>query len=81
MFAFAAWANNLALGLGLETKGTGEGLFWSWADLGIVTATTAEKEWVVAGFEAVLAVTAFGAGGALETSGILFLELVEGYQE
>ena len=66
MFAFAAWANDLALGLGLEAKGTGGGPFQSWAGLGVI----------IAGFEAVLAVTALRVGGALETSGILFLELV-----
>ena len=33
------------------------------------------------GFEAALAVTALGAGGALETSGILFLELVGGGED
>jgi len=27
MFAFVTWANNLALGLGLEAKGTGGGAF------------------------------------------------------
>ena len=58
MFAFAAWANDLALGLGLE----------------VVVAAAA-------GFEAALAVTALGAGGALETSGILFLELVGGGED
>ena len=44
--------------------------------MGVVAAATAEEEQVAAGFEAVLAVAALGAGGALETSGILFLELV-----
>ena len=37
---------------------------------------SAEEGRVAAGFEAALAVTALGAGGALETSGILFLELI-----
>ena len=46
--------------------------------MGVVIAATAEKERVTAGFEAALVVTAFGARGALETNGILFLELVGG---
>jgi len=46
--------------------------------LEIVAAATAKGEQVAAGFEAALAVTVLGAGGALETSGILFLELVGG---
>jgi len=36
---------------------------------------------VVADFEAALAVTALGVGGALETSEILFLELVGGGED
>ena len=47
----------------------------------IVVAATAEEEQVAAGFEAALAVTALGAGGALETSRILFLELVGGGED
>ena len=47
----------------------------------VVVAATAEEGQVAAGFEAALAVTALGAGGALETSGILFLELVEGGED
>jgi len=46
--------------------------------LEVVAAATAKREQVAAGFEAVLVITALGAGGALETSGILFLELVGG---
>ena len=42
----------------------------------VVVAAAAEEGQVAAGFEAALAVTALGVGGALETSGILFLELV-----
>ena len=38
-------------------------------------AAAAEKEQVTASLEAALAVTVLWAGGALETSGILFLEL------
>jgi len=45
--------------------------------LEIVVAATAEKKQVAAGFEAVLTVIVLGAGGALETSEILLLELVE----
>ena len=44
-------------------------------------AAAAEKEQVAAGFGAALAVTALGAGGALETSGILLLELVGGEED
>ena len=76
MFAFAAWANDLALGLGLEVKETGGGPFWSWAGLEVVIAVTAEEEQVTASFKAALVITALGAGEALKTSGILFLELV-----
>ena len=47
----------------------------------VVVAAAAEEGQVVAGFEAALAVTALGAGGALETSGILFLELVGGGED
>ena len=36
---------------------------------------------MAAGFEAALVVTALGAGGALKTSGILFLELVGGGED
>ena len=36
---------------------------------------------MAAGFEAAPAVTALGAGEALETSGILFLKLVEGGED
>ena len=43
----------------------------------VVAAATAEEERVAASFGAALAVTTLGAGGVLETSGILFLELVE----
>ena len=46
-----------------------------------VVAAAAEEGRVAASFEAALAVTALGAGGALETSGILFLELVEGGED
>jgi len=46
-----------------------------------VVATTAEKGQVAAGFEAALAVTVLGAKEALETSGILFLELVGGEED
>jgi len=44
--------------------------------LEVVVAAAAEEGQVAAGFEAALVVAALGAGGALETSGILFLELV-----
>jgi len=54
MFAFATWANNLALDLGLEAKGTGWGAFWDWADLEVTVAAIAEKGQVAASFEAVL---------------------------
>ena len=47
----------------------------------VVVAAAAEEGRVAAGFEAALAVTALGAGGALETSGILFLELVGGGED
>ena len=47
-------------------------------DLEVIVAAVAEKGWVAASFEAVLAVTVLGAEGALETSEILFLELVGG---
>jgi len=49
--------------------------------LEVVAAATAKGDRVAAGFEAALAVTALGAGGALETSGILFLELVGGGED
>ena len=49
--------------------------------MGVVAAATAEEEQVAAGFGAALAVTALGAGEALETSGILFLELVGGGED
>ena len=42
---------------------------------------TAEEEQVAAGFEAALVVATLEAGGALETSGILFLELVGGGED
>ena len=47
----------------------------------VVVATAAEEGQVAAGFEAALAVTALGAGRALETSGILFLELGGGEED
>ena len=47
----------------------------------VVLAAAAEEGRVAADFEAALAVTALGAGGALETSGILFLELVGGGED
>ena len=47
----------------------------------VVVAAAAEEGQVAAGFEAALAVTALGAGGALETSRILFLELVGGGED
>ena len=47
----------------------------------VVVAAAAEEGQVAAGFEAALAVAALGAGGALETSGILFLELVGGGED
>ena len=47
----------------------------------VVVAAAAEEGRVAAGFEAALAVTALGAGGALETSRILFLELVGGEED
>jgi len=56
----------LALGLGLEAKGTGGGAIWAWMVL----------EVVVTGQVA----TALGRGGALETSDVLLLEL-EGVPE
>ena len=62
MFTFAAWANDLVLGLGLEAKGTSGSPFWSWAGLEIVEAAAAEEGQIAAGFEAVLAVIALGAG-------------------
>ena len=49
--------------------------------MGVVAAAAAEEGQVAAGFEAALAVIALGAGGALETSGILFLELVGGGED
>jgi len=49
--------------------------------LEVVVAAAAEEGQIAAGFEAALAVTALGAGGALETSGILFLELVGGGED
>ena len=42
----------------------------------VVIAVTAEEERVTASFKATLVITALGAGEALKTSGILFLELV-----
>jgi len=44
--------------------------------LEVVAAATAKGEQVAASFEAALVLTALGASEALETSGILFLELV-----
>ena len=44
-------------------------------------AAAAEEGQVIAGFEAALAVAALGAGGAFETSRILFLELVGGGED
>ena len=49
--------------------------------MGVVAAATAEEEQVAAGFEAALAITILGAGRALETSRILFLELVGGGED
>jgi len=49
--------------------------------LEVVASATAEEEQVATGFGAALAVTALGAGGALETSGILLLELVGGGED
>ena len=49
--------------------------------MGVVVAAPAEKKQVAAGFEAALVVTALGAGGALKTSGILFLELGGGGED
>ena len=76
--ALVAWANNLTLGLGLEAKRTGGGVFWDWAGLRVIITAIAEEEWVAAGFEAVLVVIVLRTEGALETSRILFLELVGG---
>ena len=67
LLAFAAWTNNLILGLDLEAKGTGGGAFWSWVGLVVVVAATT-------GFKAELAVAVLGTGEALETSKILLLE-------
>ena len=50
----------MALGLGLEAKGTGGGAIWAWMVLDVV----------VTGRVA----TVLGRGGALETSDILLLE-------
>ena len=36
LLALAAWANDLALGLGLEAKGTGGSPFWGWAGLEVI---------------------------------------------
>ena len=47
----------------------------------VVVAAAAEEERVGAGFGAALAVAYLGAGGALETSRILFLELVGGGED
>ena len=47
----------------------------------VVVAAAAEEGQVAAGFEAALVITALGAGEALETSGILFLELVGGEED
>ena len=47
----------------------------------VVAAAIAKGEQVVAGFEAALVVTALGAGRALETSRILFLELERGGED
>ena len=47
----------------------------------VVVTAAAEEGQVAAGFEAALAVTALGAGEALETSRILFLELVGGGED
>ena len=49
--------------------------------MGVVAAATAKEEQVAAGFEAALVIAALEAGGALETSGILFLELVGGEED
>jgi len=49
--------------------------------LGVVAAAAAEERQVAAGFEAALVVTALRAGRALETSGILFLELGGGGED
>ena len=49
--------------------------------MGVVAAAAAEEGQVAAGFEAALAVTALRAGRALETSRILFLELVGGEED
>ena len=46
-----------------------------------IVAAAAEEEQVVANFEAILAVTVLETGGALETSKILFLELVGGGED
>ena len=50
----------MALGLGLEAKGTGGGAIWAWMVLEVVVAGRV--------------VTALGRGGALETSDVLLLE-------
>jgi len=50
----------LALGLGLEAKGTGGGAVWAWMVLEVVVTGQV--------------VTALGRGGALETSDVLLLE-------
>ena len=47
----------------------------------VVVAAAAEEGRVAAGFGAALVVTALGAEGALETSRILFLELVGGGED
>ena len=51
----------MALGLGLEAKGTGGGVIWAWMVLEVVVTGRV--------------VTALGRGGALETSDVLLLEL------
>ena len=56
----------MALGLGLEAKGTGGGAIWAWMVLEVVVTGRV--------------VTALGRGGALETSDVLLLEL-EGVTE
>ena len=50
----------MALGLGLEAKGTRGGAIWAWMVLEVVVTRQV--------------VTALGRGGALETSNVLLLE-------
>ena len=82
--SFTAWANNLALSLGLEAKKIKGGVIWTWTVLEVIVArldVIVEPEWVVTSFKTERDVIVLGSGKTLEMSNVLFLESKEDIEE